>query len=271
VGLLVGTVRQIRPEPVTILASATLACLVLPRTSWLRRAALAATVFVSFAAVSAAWTAYFDHKFDEAQQVVGKAGGQLYQGARDTHHMFWHPLWCGLGDFDKTHGYLWSDKAAKYFAMPIVEARYRERGQGESNERFLFWDPVYEEVLKEKVVGDIKADPLWYAGILLRRMARVLSWTTPVRLTVGPWHAGLRWTGWAALPMLAALAWTRSWPALKMALFPLGTSVTAVLVFSGTVRGQTYSGWFHLMGAALLLAAVASAAGEVLRGLRRRR
>jgi hypothetical protein len=103
----------------------------------------------------------------------------------------------------------------------------------------------------------------------------VLTWTTPVRLAVGSWWVDVPWSGLATVPLLAALACTRSWSLLKLALFPLGTSLPGVLVFSGTVPGQTYVGWYHVIGAAILLTALVEAAWHLGRrrwraGVRRR-
>src|SRR5262249_44456754 len=47
---------------------------------------------------------------------------------------------------------------------------------------------------------------------------------------------------------------------VKLALFPLATSVPAILVFSGTVPGQTLTGWFHVVGAAIVFAGMTDAA-----------
>ena len=140
IGVVLGTVRQIRPEPGAIVVSAGLACLLVPRLSWPRRAALAAVLVAGFLGTSAAWQGYFDHKFDEATRVVSAAGGRVYHGPRDRYHAFWHPLWCGLGDFGAKHGYEWRDKAAAHYAAPIVQERYRALGR-EPNWSYLFWDP----------------------------------------------------------------------------------------------------------------------------------
>ena len=261
-GVLLATVRQVRPEPLTILASAAAACLLFAPASWRRRVALTAALAAGFVGSGLAWRAYFDHKFEEARTVVAAAGGNVYQGPRDRHHSFWHPLWCGLGDFDKTYGYEWSDPAARRYATPIVRERYAARGLPPPDDRVLQWEPAYNEVLKEKVLHDIRNDPAWYLGILVRRMGRVLMWTTPVRLSLGGRWLDLPWNGPATLVLVGLLAGLRSWRLVQLAVFPLATSITAVLVFSGTVRGQTYTGWFHVVGAAIVLAGVVSALVE---------
>jgi hypothetical protein len=259
IGVLLGSVRQIRPEPVTILASAAAACLLLSRASWRRRGALAAILLASFFATTRVWLAYFDHRFEEARRVVAAAGGRVYEGPRDRYHTFWHPLWCGLGDFGQKYGYEWRDKTAARYAGKLVEERYRALGR-EPDWRYFYWDPIYDEVLREKIRHDVTHDPLWYLGVLARRVGRVVTWTTPLRIAAGSWSIDLPLNGLATLTLVAALAWTRSWSLLKLALFPLGTSLPAVLVFSGTVPGQTYTGWFHVIGAAILLAALAETA-----------
>jgi hypothetical protein len=262
IGIVLGTIRQIRPEPGAIVVSAGLACLLVSRASLPRRVALAAVLVASFAGTAAAWQAYFDHKFDEASRVVSAAGGRVYHGPRDRYHAFWHPLWCGLGDFGAKHGYEWRDKAAAHYAAPIVQERYRALGR-EPNWSYLFWDPIYYDVLADKVRYDIAHDPLWYIGVLARRVARVFTWTTPVRLAAGSQWLGLPWNGLLTVPLFLLLVATRSWPLLKLASFPLGTSLPAVLVFSGTVPGQTYTGWFHVLAAAIVLAGIIDVAREL--------
>jgi hypothetical protein len=86
-----------------------------------------------------------------------------------------------------------------------------------------------------------------------------------VRLAVGSWRVDLPWNAWATLPVIAALAWVRSWRLVKLALFPMATWAPAILVFSGTVPGQTLTGWFHLLGAAIVLAGLADAAVLIVR------
>jgi len=262
IGVLLASVQQIRPEPVAILASAALACLLASRASWPRRAVLAGVLVGGFLLASWSWQRYFDRKFDEATRVVAAAGGRVYHGPRDRYHTFWHPLWCGLGDFGQKHGYEWRDKAAAHYAAPIVLERYHARGQ-EPEWSYLFWDPVYNQVLAEKIRYDVTHDPVWYAGVLVRRVVRVFTWTTPVRLAAGRWWVDLPWSGWAVVPLFLALAFARSWPLLKIACFPLATSLPAVLVFSGTVPGQTYMSWFHILGAAIVLSALIDAVREV--------
>lgn len=80
----------------------------------------------------------------------------------------WQPIWEGLGDFDRTHGFTWRDAVA-------LEAVQKE-GVAE------LWTPESEAVLRAQVLDTIRAEPGWYVGILVRRL---LSTVTLWRLW--PW------------------------------------------------------------------------------------
>lgn len=80
----------------------------------------------------------------------------------------WQPVWEGLGDFDRTHAFAWKDlEALKAVQKAGVAA---------------LWTPESEAVLRTQVLETIKAEPGWYAGILVRRL---LSTVTLWRLW--PW------------------------------------------------------------------------------------
>jgi hypothetical protein len=210
-GVLLASVRQIRPEPVAIAASAgrrlparAARLLAAARGAWPRCS------WPPFVATSLAWQVYFDRKFEQATRVVAAAGGRTYHGPRDRYHTFWHPLWCGLGDFGEKHGYEWRDKAAARYAAPIVRDRYRALGK-EPDWPYLFWDPVYNEVLAEKIRYDITHDPIWYLEVLALRIGRVFTWTTPVRLA--PDRGGSTCPGAVSRPYRSSSPsrFTRSW------------------------------------------------------------
>jgi hypothetical protein len=265
-GALLATLAQVRTEPITILASAALACVFVSGASTWRRVALLAVLIASFALVWTLWAAWFEARFQEARRVVAAAGGHPYDGPRDTSHAFWHPIWCGLGDFDTRYGYVWSDTAAARYAHPILRDVYKVDVPDWDFDSWgyytAFWDPGrryykmpyemphYSDVVRDKVLGDIARDPAWYGGILARRAWRLLSETTPARLTLGSRFVTLPWTGLLVPPLLALLALTRSWTLLKLACFPLSTSIPAFVVYSG--NGMSFYSWYHLMAAAIV-------------------
>ena len=107
---------------------------------------------------------------------------------------------------------------------------------------------------RSKVLRDILCDPLWYLNIQTKRIWRITAENTPVRLTIGGWWQDMPLPGWALAVLgvigLLALAVTGHWSLFKILLFPLGTAVTPLLIYSG--GGLHYYACFHLFIAALL-------------------
>jgi hypothetical protein len=77
------------------------------------------------------------------------------------HHDIWPAVWEGLGDFDRTKGHSWSD--------PVAEEVVRAAG-GDG-----FKSPAGEAILRRIVLREVREDPLWFAGILVRRFAATVT------------------------------------------------------------------------------------------------
>jgi hypothetical protein len=73
----------------------------------------------------------------------------------------WQPVWEGLGDFDRTHAFTWRD----------AEALNAVRKEGVN----ALWTDESEAVLRGQVVSTIRAEPGWYAGILVKRLLSTIS------------------------------------------------------------------------------------------------
>jgi len=263
-GALAGTARHIRIEAVPVLLSVLVACLFAPRQRWRTRVALAVLCAVSFVSVSNAWQAWFGHKRREALDVVTRADGHPYTYDRLTYHTFWPPIWSGLGDYGEKYGYAWHDGVAVHYALPILEERYGLKPKWSRVAHVLdeYWDadrkyyrsivsvPPYHDILRDKVLGDIRRDPLWYAGVLARRVGRVFMETTPVRVGLGRHWLPVPAHGLLLLPVLALLVWARAWPMVRILCFTLPLSATTVAVFSG--RGTCYYACYHIFVTAFL-------------------
>jgi hypothetical protein len=285
-GVLVATIRTFRSEPAPILASAAFAYLVLRSLPHLYRVGLVAALAGAVVVTQVAWNHWFDVKHEQARATVDALGGHAFPGPIRHYHHFWHPVWCGLGDFDMTRGYVWDDTKALAYAKPILEREYGEFVPAStfhalSDDR-EYWDhahvykklpydiPHYNEIIRDKVLGDIKQDPAWYAKILYRRVKRVLLETTPVRLT--------GWSGWLTIPGVSGLwflpclvsMWiVRARFFARLLLFTLPTTTTAVVVYSD--RGMADYGVFHLVMAGILAWIALVGAGAALSYVRRRR
>lgn len=78
-----------------------------------------------------------------------------------SQHDVWQPIWEGLGDFDRVKGHAWSDDAAR-------EAVRLAGGQ-------KLWTPRSETFFRDEVLRHVREDPGWYAAILAKRLAAVVS------------------------------------------------------------------------------------------------
>lgn len=112
-----------------------------------------------------------DGMIDDA---IASADEPVPEAARQPQrHAFWFGVWVGLGDFDRERGYVWNDRAAFQAA---------ERRGGRRTISFLY-DSRNEPILRDMVLADVLGDPLWYAEILVKRLAatltlwRILPWT----------------------------------------------------------------------------------------------
>jgi hypothetical protein len=276
-GIFAATANQIRPEPIMLLGGVTLALLCAASLTWRARLLTIALLILTTFLGLRAWDRYFDRKFDQAARVVTAAGGHVLPAPPGHYHAFWHAIWCGLSDFDTTHGYAWSDSAALAYAQPVLEARYGEqlpwwwgvRGKDDHERtaddyldadhvyyQIPFRAPHYEEVMRDKVLGDIAHDPIWFAGILSRRVLRLFTETTRPQLTLSTAAAlPLPFSGLLVAPLALAAGYFRRWTDLKILMFSFAVSLPVLLVFSG--RGMTDYSAFHLCALALTAAAVA--------------
>ena len=194
---------------------------------------------------------YFDAKWADAVEFVASRGGEPVTGQRMTGHTFWHPVWCGLGDFGSDKNYAWQDAAAYRYGFGEIKERYgidvrwnasmrlgEKDPPGSSYTRMAGGYPHYEQVLREKVVSDIKADPLWYFRILVLRLNRIMATATPFNGIGYLAAAGLVWA-------LVDRRWLDVW----LILGSLSVSFSAITVYSG--NGATWSGLFGVVGVAV--------------------
>lgn len=259
-GVLLASLRQVRTEPALMAISVLLTLTFCARSKAWTRIALGGLLMLSVFSAQALWKDFFSSKIRQAERVCRQWGGVPYSGPREDHHIVWHTLWIGLGDYGQDGGFAWNDKAAWAYALPILREQFGLDIQLNQSGYYLTtnWDNQlpyprlltdyhdYEQVMKARVVSAISANPIWYGGILLRRINRVLHETTPIRILGLP----LPFHGLLVLPLLMVLAIRRSRLALLI-LFVVPTSATALAIYSG--RGTCLSSMYHLVSAALLL------------------
>ena len=260
-----GTLRQIRSENAMMAVSVILLYLTARQYNWKWRSVAVSLFIAVFGLTNRGWDTYFSHKINTATEVVREHGGTPYTAYIDHHHLLWHPVWCGLGDFDGKYGYEWNDMKAVQYAQPILQAKYHldfnmlsYAGSGEYYDaarhypKRIYDLDEYRTILRDKVLHDISHDPLWYAGILTRRLIRSLFDTTPVRVSTGVHWVPMPFHGLMLLGVVAFLSAFRKWEWLALTWFTLPTALPALLVYSG--RGMSYYSIYPQIVSAMIAA-----------------
>ena len=265
VGIWVGCLGNIRAEFKVVLPCFLILYLLSRQLSLVKKAVFVLLACSLFFLVDAAWKQYFDRKFSEAFTVVQRAGGIPYTGHRIPGHTLWHPIFCGLGDFDTKYGYAWDDRVAYAYALPKLNQQLGTRYTFEEGALSLdqFYDegeayyikletlPEYEVVLKQKVLSDVRADPLWFLTIVVKRIYWFFYDTSPLAVSFSVLRVYLPFTGLLVLPFFFIFWRRRRWLELNLLLFSLPLGAGSILIHAG--NDTTYNSIFHLFFAALAL------------------
>ncbi len=280
--MVLACVRMIRSDATTLALSVVLVCATCTQLRRLDRVKLTAAFLVAFFVANRSVMALLDHKAKVTSELLASHGGVPYNGPVVHDHIFWHAVFCGLGDYDKKYGYAWNDEVAYRYALPKMKELHPEHPdlapretQPWSYDRagkyaVMFEEiPPYDQIIKEKVLGDIKKDPRWYYEILKKRARRILAETTPVAIAFNDAHyeVGGPLLGWLCLPLAAFLALTRRWFHLKLLAFSLPLSISALIIYSD--KGMTFYGCYHLFGAFVFALLAGETAWSWVRGRRR--
>lgn len=262
-GVALATIREIRTEA-AIIALALVATYLSTRASWPRRLALVMVFLAAWGATGRAWTTYWSRGFERSARFVEQAGGRVFPGRHSYNHALWHAVYCGLGDFGGDRGFVWDDRAAFRWATtrdPVTNPRplpyhyrdgyYLEETYDGVHPIALTDLPEYNQLVRDRVVNAVRAEPLWYARILLQRGGAILGQATPAALSVGVAHLRLPAVGWLLIPILLLSCVLRRSFEVKLILFTLPLSAAALFVYSG--RGMTYYGIAHLVALAVAI------------------
>ncbi|MCF8298342.1 MAG: energy-coupling factor transporter transmembrane protein EcfT [Saprospiraceae bacterium] len=242
--ILIGFFSEIRNEVTIVLVSLILIYLLSKHIKLLPKFIIILLIVISYWGSKKLVIGYFNAKNEQTTQLVKENNGHIYTGKRIPGHIFWHPIFCGLGDFDTKYGYEWNDKVAYRYAIPKLKEKYNidikysdkyyiDEYYDKDSLYYKKFDEIdeYEYVLKEKVISDIKSDKLWYLGIITKRIIRTLTKTTPVS-----------YLGWLIFPLIYYLIRKKYWDYVKLILITLPLSATSILIYSG--KGSTYNSVF---------------------------
>ncbi|MFI5308083.1 MAG: hypothetical protein ACHQ53_12055 [Polyangiales bacterium] len=264
-GALLCVAREIRADVASTLP-VLLVLYALRRAPSLReRVALPLVLLAVYSMGSAAMGQYWDHKLDVALQTVEAHGGVPFpRPPLQRHHEVWHPIACGLGDFDRKHGFEWNDTKLFARVMPKLQATFPSPLPYSGGYYFdTYYEgnplypvrpsdfPAYHRIVRDLVVDTIASDPLWYAEILLRRALRVATEVTPLELRLRRAFS-LPVPGFVLLvPVVLVLLLRRR--RNELAVLALGASPSATALLVHSAGGTCYLSVYHLVAAALAL------------------
>lgn len=251
-GLIIGFFSEIRGEIKVVLISATFIYLFASKLKSHHKVVLILLLLISNIGMQRGIRYYFDVKFKMAAEFVENHGGHVYTGPRMTAHSFWHPVFCGLGDFDKKYGYKWDDVVAYNYGLNIMEKEHGivlaysgKYGLDEYyDEDSLYYKKLeefkeYDKIVKHKVISDIKNDKLWYVGILLKRIERVFNRTLPFNRA-----------GWLFIPVFILLILAKEWQFVYILIASLPLALTPIMIFA---KGNaTYNSVFPIFALAMI-------------------
>lgn len=169
--------------------------------------------------------------------VIAGCGSYLEDRVEIRRH-FWHSMYIGLGDYDQKYGHVPSDEQGYLVAGDVAS-------EG------VVGTPAYEPLMAKLFGMRVSGDPIWYAGILVRRSLRVLTDTTPLSVQFGSYRIAAYWSGLFWILALGFAFYRRKKRSVGLLLFALPMSLSALLVYSG--EGQTFYSLSHLMAATVLV------------------
>jgi hypothetical protein len=265
-GVLAGIMHQIRAESLPIIVSCILVYLLNSSIKLHKRLIPIAILLIAFVTTGKIIHSHFEKLYKETREIVVEAGAIPFDGGKTLVHPFWHPIYCGLGDYDTKYGHVLHDSAVYNYALPILreqtgkELKYPGRTIYEMAEYYdtdsLYYMKVetiegFDEIVKNKFIEVISNDPIWYAGIVTKRIRDFFFQLSPIGITLNNKVLELPFSGLFFIMLILLLFYLKEFEWLKMLAFtlPLGTSV--VLIYSA--YNNSYQSIFHLFTFAAIL------------------
>jgi hypothetical protein len=231
---------------------------------WRRRLVLLTAFALMFYSAHRLTERHFDRKFEKTAEFVEAVGGVPYLGERTSLHPFWHPVWCGLADFDTTYGHEWQDYKAYQAARPELKKlgwTQPQRAPTQGDYYQLCTSPEYGVAIRRVVLKEIKKDSKWYIGILQNRVNRAFSEWEPPALNLVFHKYGLPVSCWPYVLFVAFLCLVGVFSEVKLILASLPTIAVALMVTTYT-NGHLYLIAHHVC-AGVMLASIAGVVGCV--------
>lgn len=265
-------VRTVRSEPVILAASALLVYASMRGTPLRIKATFVITFVTLLTLLNQATHALFEAKIARTREVVESVGGVPFPASKPIDHELWHPIWCGLGDFDTTYNRAFDDRAAFRAALPQLE---RQTGRRldldpsaweqpnyplERTRRYfmVFGDfPGYDQAIRALLIEQMRKNPWWYPRILMKRIKAIVENTTPLTLIADGHHEARvsNRHGIAAIGFLIVALLLKKREYAVLILFTVPLSATALIITSG--GGLTSYSLYHVFGIVVGVALIA--------------
>lgn len=262
-GTVIAILSQMRNETMPIILSCAAVCWLAGSLRWKIRLLFASVLLGCFFTGKAVVFNHFESKWAETETMVATVGGHVYNGPRIGGHPVWHPIFCGLGDFDRKKGYLWNDLWAFEWGTQQIKANSGTELQYDPSKFHLdeYYDeakkyyvmhaelPEYNDAIKAKLLADISSDPIWYFTIVAKRIIRQLVYTTPIG--IDRYSLNLRYLGLAIPLLFGGLLFRRQWFEVKLLLWYTPLAASSIVVYSG--GNNTFNSPFHFVAIAIVV------------------
>lgn len=270
-GFFSAIMHNIRAESLPMMASCIFIYLTYHQWPWYRRFLPVLFLLSLFFLTDSVIQNYFLVKKNHTTEYVKKVGGVPFEGGATIVHPFWHPIFCGLGDYDKKYHHYLHDTFVYNYALPILrklhneEYKYPGKTPYEMNE---FYDsthyyykkaetlPGFDSIVKQKFLSDVGNDPAWYGGLILSRTRDFFFNLSPLGISLNNLIIPVPFHGIIFFCLIFLVFVNKDFRLLKILLFltPLASSV--ILIYSA--YNSSYQSIFHYITFALLLDFLAS-------------
>lgn len=264
-GVLVGLFHNIRAESTTMIISVLLTYWLFGR-SYIQSIMLTVLFGLSYFFINKSIQEYFTDKFNETYAIVKQHGGIPFEGSRTKVHPVWHPLICGLGDYDNKYGYILHDTAVYNLILPMLRkehnAVYKYPGKTiytmdeyYDSLGYYYKKPEdikgFDETAKKLFFNAITNDPVWYGSILIKRTVDFLFNLSPAGIIVYNRVLTVPVSGWIVILLIVGLIYCRRFEYLSMILFTIPIGLSVILVFSA--YNNSYQSVFHLISTSFVI------------------
>lgn len=251
-GLVLGFMAHIRTEYLVVALSCVFVYWTSKTVTPKNRLLLTLLFLFSFLVCSRGLELYFNNLIETTYSKLGKSGRTPpdVKATRATYHKFWHPLYVGLSDFDNKYGIAWSDAVAYKKAEKYLMDKYPEKYRVMPNREEWSVQPEYNEFIKQEVVTLLKNDPLWYVGIVGKRIIKLFSNVTPLGVSLDSNFYKIPLSGWVFLPTTILLIKKKQFEYLKVLLFSISLSIPIIAIHSS--KNITGISVYHIFNIAIL-------------------